>query len=113
MSQWTRSFLSALVGAAALTAPLVAQGTPKPSGARGFRLLARAATWLDLNRVQCGVTSTGELCTNVDNSTSIGGAWWPKHSPQQYMFNSGLQVAGIIQDTLGWAWAGDTTGGFF
>ena len=46
------------------------------------------------------------------NSSTIGGGFWPKGTPDQYMFNSGLQLAGII-GADGGAWAGDTVGAFF
>lgn len=103
---------------AALTALLVLPGTslakPKPGIAgRGFRLQARAIGAITINRIYCGLAATGEVCVDSTNSSTIGGGYWPKGSPQQYVFNSGLQAAGAIQDTLGWAWAGDTTGAFF
>ena len=103
---------------AALTALLVLPGTslakPQPGAAgRGFRLQARAIGAITINRVYCGLAATGEICVDSTNSSTIGGGYWPKGSPQQYVFNSGLQAAGAIQDTLGWAWAGDTTGAFF
>ncbi len=102
---------------AALTALLVLPGTslakPQPGAGRGFRLQARAIGAITINRVYCGLAATGEICVDSTNSSTIGGGYWPKGSPQQYVFNSGLQAAGAIQDTLGWAWAGDTTGAFF
>jgi hypothetical protein len=108
----------ALAVLAALTALLALPGTslakPKPGvGGRGFRLQARAIGAITINRVYCGLAATGEVCVDSTNSSTIGGGYWPKGSPQQYVFNSGLQAAGAIQDTLGWAWAGDTTGAFF
>ena len=108
----------ALAVLAALTALLALPGTslakPKPGApGRGFRLQARAIGAITINRVYCGLAATGEVCVDSTNSSTIGGGYWPKGSPQQYVFNSGLQAAGSIQDTLGWAWAGDTTGAFF
>ena len=105
---------------AALTALLVLPGTslakPQPGAAgRGFRLQARAIGAITINRVYCGLAATGEICVDSTNSSTIGGGYWPKGSPQQYVFNSGLQAAGAI-DTAGQAtftWAGDTTGAFF
>jgi hypothetical protein len=103
---------------AALTALLVLPGTslakPKPGvPGRGFRLQARAIGAITVNRVYCGLSATGEVCVDSTNSSTIGGGYWPKGSPQQYVFNSGLQAAGAIEDVGGWAWAGDTTGAFF
>ena len=43
-----------------------------------------------------------------------GGGFWPKGTPNQYIFNGGLQVAGIIPGTRATnPWAGDTVGVFF
>src|SRR5437868_9420855 len=89
-----------------------AQSAPKVRATSGFRLFARAHVAFEVNRVTCGVDGRGELC-NPGFQENLAGAVWPKASPQSYIFNSGMQVAGTIQDTLGWAWAGDTTGAFF
>ncbi len=103
---------------AALFALLVLPGTllakPKPGApGQGFRLMARATGAITINRVYCGLAATGEVCVDSLNSSTIGGGFWPKGSPQQYVFNSGLQAAGSIAGTNEWAWAGDTTGAFF
>ena len=108
----------ALAVLAALTALLALPGTslakPKPGvPGRGFRLQARAIGAITINRIYCGLAATGEVCVDSTNSSTIGGGYWPKGSPQQYVFNSGLQAAGAIDTAGGWAWAGDTTGAFF
>ena len=68
------------------------------------------------NRVSCVIDNTGQLCS--DQSPVLGGGFWPAHTPDQYIFTSGLQLAGLIPATAGggkptFAWAGDTTGAFF
>src|SRR5258705_254562 len=95
----------------ALSSPVEAQKTPKARAA-GFRLFATAHATFAVNNVSCGLDADGEICDPGPYETLTGAAW-PKGSPQTYIYNSGLQVAGTIQDTLGWAWAGDTTGAFF
>jgi hypothetical protein len=107
-----------LVALAALMALLAVPGTllakPKPGApGRGFRLQARAIGALTINRVYCGLAATGEICVDSTNSSTIGGGYWPKGSPQQYVFNSGLQAAGTVDTSAGFSWAGDTTGAFF
>jgi hypothetical protein len=107
-----------LTALAALLALLTVPGTllakPKPGvPGRGFRLQARAIGALTINRVYCGLAATGEICVDSTNSSTIGGGYWPKGSPQQYVFNSGLQAAGKVDTTGNWAWSGDTTGAFF
>jgi hypothetical protein len=88
---------------------------PKPGvQKRGFRLFAGVRSLMQVNRVQCGVNSAkGEVCVDITGSTVLGGGFWPRGTPDQYVFNSGLQVAGVIDPAAGFAWAGDTTGAFF
>ena len=104
--------LTALMALLALPGTLLAKPKPGAPG-RGFRLQARAIGALTINRVYCGLAATGEICVDSTNSSTIGGGYWPKGSPQQYVFNSGLQAAGAIDTAGSWAWAGDTTGAFF
>ena len=78
-----------------------------------FQLFAGATLVLDVNQYQCGLRSQGDTCSNVFNSPTGGGGFWPTGSPNQYMFNAGLNLAGIIPADAGFAWAGDTTGAFF
>jgi len=108
-----------LVGlfAVALTAvtPAPAGGAePKPGPRKpgSFRLLARSLGALVVNRVYCGLASDGRICVDSTNSSTIGGGFWPKGTADQYVFNSGLQIAGIIGPEVA-MWAGDTTGAFF
>lgn len=77
-----------------------------------FSLFARALMAFEVNRVSCGLHNEGEICLDPSNSTVIGGAFWPKGTPNLYIFNSGPQIAGII-GANGGAWAGDTAGAFF
>jgi hypothetical protein len=104
--------LLALVAALATPATLTAR--PQPGAQRtGFRLFARAIGALTINRVYCGLSSTGEICVDSTGSSTIGGGYWPKGGPNQYVFNSGMQMGGIIDPASGFKWAGDTTGAFF
>ena len=98
---------------AALFAPSPAGAVPEPGAkGRGFRLFARSLGALTVNRVYCGLNSTGQICVDSTGSSTIGGGYWPKGTADQYIFNSGLQLAGIIGPDGG-DWAGDTTGAFF
>jgi hypothetical protein len=95
------------------TAAGAAAVKPKPgAGARGFRLFARSLGAITINRIYCGLATTGEVCVDSTNSSTIGGGFWPKGTADQYVFNSGLQIAGIV-GADGGSWAGDTTGAFF
>lgn len=99
---------------AALT-PTAASAKPEPGArGRGFRLFARSLGALTVNRVYCGLATTGEVCVDSTNSSTIGGGFWPKGTADQYIFNSGLQLAGVIGGTKPTnPWGGDTTGAFF
>lgn len=92
-------------------------GAPRtrPAAVRGFNLFAGSVGLpLNANRVYCGLVNRGQQCTDYTNSSVLGGSYWPKGSPDQYMFNGGLQIAGIIPgNKADFAWAGDTVGAFF
>jgi hypothetical protein len=81
------------------------------AGRGGFRLFA-GATSLDLvaNRVYCGLDDAGRVCSVVPGGSLPGGGSWPRGTPDQYIFNSGIQIAGIVAPNAGFAWAGDTVG---
>jgi hypothetical protein len=106
--------LAALVAFLATTLlPATAAAGPEPgTRKKGFRLFARALGAMTINRVYCGLSADGQVCVDSTNSSTIGGGFWPKGTPDQYVFNSGMQVAGVI-GTDGGPWANDTTGGFF
>jgi hypothetical protein len=112
----SRSALLATLLAFVLAAvtPTIASAVPKPgaSAQRGFRLFARSLGAMTINRVLCGLSSDGQICVDSTNSSTVGGGFWPKGTADQYVFNTGLQLAGII-GTDGGPWAGDTTGAFF
>lgn len=76
-------------------------------------LFSWAAAVLQGNRVLCGIDNAGQLCSPIGDGAIYGGAFWPKGTVDQYVFNSGLQVAALIPASAGFAWAGDTTGAFF
>src|SRR3954466_3769681 len=102
------------VAALAPSTATAAAAKPKPGATKaGFRLFARSLGALTINRVLCGLATTGEVCVDSTNSSTIGGGFWPKGTADQYVFNSGLQVAGIIDANAGFTWAGDTTGALF
>jgi hypothetical protein len=109
------ALLGLTVGAATVAARPVPE---RPRARRGLNLFAVTNAVLDVNRVYCGINNLGELCVDPTNSPVLGGGFWPKGSPDQYIFNSGLQLAGVV-DTTGYAgsgtfpWRGDTVGAFF
>src|SRR2546422_6925164 len=118
-STWLiRAAGSAVAGAllAATVGASVATAGPAPNrGARrrGANLFALVFGVMNVNRWFCGINNIGELCVDPNNSPVVGGGFWPKGTPDQYVFNSGLQLAGVISPTAGFSWQGDTVGAFF
>jgi hypothetical protein len=91
-----------------------AEAKPRPGNQnKGFRLFARPLGALVINRIYCGLSSTGEICVDSTNSSTIGGGFWPKGTADQYVFNSGIQVAGLIGQDANAEWRGDTAGSQF
>ncbi len=78
-----------------------------------FQLFSSPTMVLDVNQFQCGLRNQGDTCSNVFNSPTGGGGFWPTGSPNQYMFNAGLNIAGIIPADAGFDWAGDTVAAYF
>lgn len=96
------------------TVSTVAEAGPKPGARRkAMNLFAGTLGRINVNRWDCGLDARGFVCADPFGSTTVGGGFWPKGTPDQYVFNSGLQVAGIVDPAAGFAWAGDITGAFF
>jgi len=70
----------------------------KPTRPRASRLFASAGYLFQVNQQVCGVDNIGEICVAFAGSPVGGGGFWPKGTPDQYIFNSGLQLAGIIKN---------------
>ena len=97
--------------ALSVAASSVAMAKPKPG--KGFRLLSSAVTIFSTNRVQCRMFSDGQICAT--GSSTVGGGIWPRGTADQYVFGSGINIAGIIEagDKNVNGFAGDTAGAFF
>jgi hypothetical protein len=115
-----RSFRSAVWGGA-LVALLLAAGSTvfadvepehRNRNRSDFGLFSGPTAVLDANQWQCGIDNRGQVCTDVFGSPTAGGGNWPVGTPNAYIFNTGLQIAGIMGDDGG-PWAQDTVGGYF
>ena len=100
----------------ALSASVVSLANAEPGKPRkpGFRLFASAERTLATNRIACHIGSDGQLCAS--GSSTVGGGIWPKGTSDQYIFATGLQIAGIVDAALPKAqngFAGDTAGAMF
>jgi hypothetical protein len=105
------------VGRGPVAAGASARRAPRPAARApsAFRLFAayRSNLLLDANRVECNINYLGEHCSDANNSSVVGGGWWPKGTNDQYIFNGGLQVAAmILGNRASFGWAGDTVGAF-
>src|SRR3989441_4334676 len=101
-----------VVGTTGVTS-LAAAKPIRPTRPRAMNLFSSAGYLFQVNRQQCGIKNDGEVCVAFAGSPVGGGGFWPKGTPDQYIFNSGLQVAGVVSASAGFAWAGDTSGAFF
>src|SRR5437762_328687 len=84
-----------------------------PRRPRAPNLFAAAGLLLDVNRQVCGLSNQGQVCVAFAGSPVGGGGFWPKGTPDQYIFQSGIQLAGIVNRGAGFTWAGDTVGAYF
>ncbi|HET7023951.1 MAG TPA: hypothetical protein VFI39_01945, partial [Gemmatimonadales bacterium] len=114
--------LAALL-ALAVALPVGLSARPKPgvTPAGSFRLFGRSLGAATVNRIYCGLLSSGKVCADSTNSSTIPGGFWPKGTGNQYVFNSGMQFGGVIADANlagggdggPFVWSSDTTGAFF
>jgi hypothetical protein len=75
----------------ALAAAVPASAKPAPgwpAKRSGLNLFALTFGVLNANRVFCGINNIGEVCVDPTNSPVVGGGFWPKGTPDQYVFNS-------------------------
>src|SRR6266850_168412 len=116
-STWfTRAAGSAVLLAlltATIDVPAAAAKPVQPRRPRASNLFAAAGLLLNVNRQVCGLANSGQVCVAFAGSPVGGGGFWPKGTPDQYTFQSGIQLAGVIPAILGFGWSGDTIGAYF
>src|SRR5213080_5438174 len=108
-----RAVLVCLVVGTTGATSLAAAKPIKPIRSQAMNLFSAAGYLFQVNRQQCGLKNDGEVCVAFAGSPVGGGGFWPKGTPDQYIFNSGLQLAGIVDPAAGFSWEGDTAGAFF
>jgi hypothetical protein len=72
-----------------------------------------AVTLLSGNRVSCNVYDFGNICLTPFESGNMEAGTWPPGTVDNYVYNSGLQLAAVVPSNAGFKWAGDTVGVFF
>ncbi|MFQ5747662.1 MAG: hypothetical protein ACE5HF_10665, partial [Gemmatimonadota bacterium] len=114
-----RAWWGGALGALLLAAGSTAIGDLTPEGKRArrapqesFSLFAGPTAVLSGNLIQCGLDSRGAVCSDVFSSPTGGGGFWPAGSVDQYIFATGLQIAGIIPPGSG-PWSTDTVAAYF
>src|SRR2546429_4491737 len=80
---------------------------PRPGARRAVNLFSGVLGRVNGNRWDCGLDNFGHICVDPNGSTTVGGGFWPKGTPDQYVFRSGLQVAGILASAPGFARSDD------
>src|SRR5205823_12405919 len=108
-----RAVLVCLVVGTTGATSLAAAKPIKPIRSQAMNLFSAAGYLFQVNRQQCGLKNDGEVCVAFAGSPVGGGGFWPKGTPDQYIFNSGLQIAGLVDPASGFSWAGDTIGAYF
>jgi hypothetical protein len=112
-----RALWSGMLVGMLLAAGTTAFGDRTPEGERArrrasFSLFAGPTAVLTANLLQCGMDNQGNVCTDVFNSPTGAGGFWPAGSVDAYIFNTGLQMAGIIPGDQGGPWANDTVAAY-
>lgn len=113
-SRCQRSLMRVALAALTLSVAASSVAVAKPKPGKGFRLFSTAITVFVPNRVQCRVASDGSICAT--GSSTVGGGIWPRGTADQYIFGSGINIAGVIDNSQPKSvngFAGDTAGGFF
>lgn len=111
---WTGALVGlSLAAGSALIGDISPEAKRRAQTNQDFSLFAGPTAVLRGNQLQCGLLNNGNgTCADVFNSPTGGGGFWPTGSSNQYIFNTGVQVAGIMGDDGG-PWANDTVGAFF
>src|SRR3989441_1216061 len=112
---------AAALGLALGAVPLVvAPALAKPSDAirrRAFSLFALPTEFMQVNNIYCPVSNRGLVCVDPTFSPVLEGGFWPRGTPDSYIFNSGVQFGGVIQNSpfapAGFNGVADTVGVYF
>ncbi len=99
--------------------PAIAAAKPyRPKRPRAVNLFSVTGLVYQVNRVQCGFYFGGPVCADPSGSPVNEAGFWPKGTPDAYIFQAGLQLAAVVPTTAvfggpGRSWAGDTIGAYF
>src|SRR5260370_38193368 len=102
---WWGSWLGSL---ALVACPAAAR--PRPGAQRrAFNLFEGILGRMNANQFDCGLNAFGDVCADPNGSPTRGGGFWPKGTPDQYVFNSRIPGAAVIPSGIaGFLWSGGT-----
>src|ERR1700752_4266842 len=113
---WTRfvrtSVVTCMAALGLATVTSMAAAKPRP-GSRALNLFASSGLLLEAHRPPWGIDNVGQVCVAFSGSPVGGGGFWPKGTHDQYIFNSGLQLAAVVDPAAAFSGAGATTGAWF
>jgi hypothetical protein len=115
-TSYTRGAATVLALALGAMPLVVAPAAAKPSDAvrrRAFSLFAVPIGILQVNNVFCPVSNRGKVCVNQNDNPALEGGFWPRGTPDSYIYNSGLQIGGVIQNSPFTSGTADTVGVYF
>lgn len=115
-TSYTRAAATGLALALGILSLVVAPAAAKPSDAvrrRAFSLFAIPIDILQVNNIFCPVSNRGKVCVNQNDNPLLEGGFWPRGTPDSYIYNSGLQIGGVIQNSPFTGGTADTIGVYF
>ena len=115
-TSYTRAAVTVIALALGALPLVVAPAAAKPSDAvrrRAFSLFAIPIDILQVNNIFCPVSNRGKVCVNQNDNPLLEGGFWPRGTPDSYIYNSGLQIGGVILNSPFAAGAADTVGVYF
>ena len=115
-TSYTRAAATGLALALGVLPLVVAPAAAKPSDPirrRAFSLFAVPIDILQVNNLFCPVSNRGKVCVNQNDNPLLEGGFWPRGTPDSYIYNSGLQIGGVIQNSPFTGGTADTVGVYF
>jgi hypothetical protein len=115
-TSYTRAAATVLALALGAMPLVVAPAAAKPSDKvrrSAFSLFAVPIDILQVNNVFCPVSNRGKVCVNQNDNPLLEGGFWPRGTPDSYIYNSGLQIGGVILNSPFTGGTADTVGVYF
>lgn len=105
--------LGLTLGVLALPATPALAKPGDPVKRQAFSLFALPIDILQVNNIFCPVSNRGKVCVNQNDNPLLEGGFWPRGTPDSYIYNSGLQIGGVILNSPFTGGTADTVGVYF